>query len=90
MENEQITAEKAALIATTATPGWRVVMRIAGEMVAEMTTEALNCDDDTKALRLLTKAQAAKDFFTRFSQRIENHKLLNVEDGNNDFMQLTY
>lgn len=79
--------QRAALIATTNTPGWSYVRQLADKLVADATQEALDAEDPIKGESKRLKAAALKKGFNELFNSIESYKQYtsNVEADDSGF-----
>lgn len=78
MSQEMQAAEKHALVQTTNTPGWRLVLRIATEIALEFQVKAMECTDEAASIGLLRKAQAVKEYHNTLINRLDRQKLIDA------------
>lgn len=74
MDQQQLMLLKKEVCATTNTVGWRYVMQIAEQLVKAAEAAVIAEAEESKIVGLQRKAQAARDFFNKFRQKIEATK----------------
>jgi hypothetical protein len=74
MEMETIVARAQALVQTTSTPGWPIVLELMQSALDASREQIMDCRDATQLESLVHKAQAAREFFRAFQSNLEAEK----------------
>lgn len=90
--NANLMLIKKELVVTTNSRGWVYAMKLGEEIVQDAERKALTCEDESKIIGLQRKAQAAREFFTEFRQRVEQTKQVEgeVTTGEVPFVEVCY
>jgi hypothetical protein len=73
-------SQKALLVGTTNSQGWLLATRLGEEILKELESTALNCEDDDKTAGLVREARASRKFWERWLSYIDNAKNPEVKD----------
>jgi hypothetical protein len=88
-DTARVMAIKAAMIATTGTPGWLYIKQLADNIVTKTVNEALDEEDPAKGESKRLKASALRKGFAELFAAIEATKnLAEPSEADNDFGNL--
>lgn len=86
-ERGRLLAIKQALLVTSATPGWFYLKQIAGNITAQMATEALDAKKEDRD-DAIAKARASKEIFQKLFTVIETTMTFGTDDEPSWFSDL--
>ena len=78
--------QKALLVTMMNSQGFLLATRLGEGLLKEMETLALECDDDTKVAGLVKEARAARTFWNRFINHLDNAK----NPTETEFVEVSY
>lgn len=87
-KNSALMAVKLRIVATTNTPGWYDIRKLAAQSVEKLERAALDCEDDEQANNLRREARAAKKFADDFFSRIDAERLVTEEPTDETWLEI--
>lgn len=80
MDDAILRAKALAIVRQSRSPGFREVVELIDSIVKQICDEAFNCDDDSRALRLLHEGRGATKLANRLKSEIASLEQTTLEN----------
>jgi hypothetical protein len=70
MDNAVETAKALAIVRQSRSPGFRELVALLDDLATAAKEEAFNCDDESRAVRLIHEGRGAAELVTKFKAQI--------------------